>query len=305
MSSRGHVVLQPAYFTSSIYVKALRDDITTLVHTFHERYQQDNTKPFALFKTLWNGQGWKWMHFRVFDSRTRETFLSTTIRLFLERMVKTEAPFTRTVALFALYTFFNTQPTSSAPTLYTLSNIPIPVDHYNSLIVLPTALTTAHLAPLQPFASYAIGSLVNASVFHLLPSSELGALNPREVPREIFVEEGLIDSNQPKKKWHTSKRDKVIKARTALDAVGRSLEQASPAPEARRTALRYEEQKGRLLREIGSDATNLREASEGVAQRLREAQEEQGENVQAWAGLARVETALESAGGMLRLHSSG
>ncbi|KAF7339780.1 GH16 domain-containing protein [Mycena venus] len=96
--ARGNVILQPSYFTSSVYVKALRDDITTLVLNFHEQYKEDSTKPFALFKTLWNAQGWKWMHFKVFDSRTRETFLNMTVRLFLERMVKTEAPFTRTVA---------------------------------------------------------------------------------------------------------------------------------------------------------------------------------------------------------------
>jgi hypothetical protein len=81
--NRGNVVLQPTYFTSSVYVKALRDDITTLVHNFHEQYKEDNTKPFALFKTLWNAQGWKWMHFKVFDDRTRETFLNVTVRLFL------------------------------------------------------------------------------------------------------------------------------------------------------------------------------------------------------------------------------
>jgi hypothetical protein len=81
--NRGHVVLQPTYFTSSVYVKALRDDITTLVHNFHEQYKEDDSKPFALFKSLWNAQGWKWMHFRVFDSRTRETFLNVTARLFL------------------------------------------------------------------------------------------------------------------------------------------------------------------------------------------------------------------------------
>ncbi|KAJ6621579.1 hypothetical protein B0H10DRAFT_2016477 [Mycena sp. CBHHK59/15] len=112
--NRGHVVLQPSYFTSSIYVKALRDDLTTL-------------QPFALFKDLWNAQGWEWLHFKVFERRTRDTFLNVTARLFLERMVKTEAPFTRTVALFALYTFFNTQPSGSAPPLNSLSHIPIPI----------------------------------------------------------------------------------------------------------------------------------------------------------------------------------
>ncbi|KAJ7783617.1 hypothetical protein DFH07DRAFT_788425 [Mycena maculata] len=298
--NRGNVVLQPAYFTSSVYVKALRDDITTLVHNFHEQYKQDNNKPFALFKTLWNAQGWKWMHFKVFDVRTRETFLDVTVRLFLERMVKTEAPFTRTVALFALYTFFNTQPTGSTPALRSLSHIPIPIDHYTSLIALPSTLTTAYLAPLQPFASYMVTTLVNAQAFHLLPSSDLGALNPREIPREIFVEEGLIDSNQPQRKGHLSKRDKVIKARTALDAVGRWLEQTPSTQDAGPTSGKYQGEKTRLLTEIGSESAGVQEASQGVFQRLKEAQDEQGDE-EAWAGFGRVKTASESVGGLLRL----
>ncbi|KAJ6604494.1 hypothetical protein DFH09DRAFT_1122883 [Mycena vulgaris] len=298
--NRGNVVLQPTYFTSSVYVKALREDITTLVHNFHELYKNDNAKPFALFKGLWNTQGWKWMHFKVFDSRTRDTFLNVTVRMFLERMVKTEAPFTRTVALFALYTFFNTQPSGSAPALRSLSHIPIPIDQYTALIALPSMLTTAYLAPLQPFASYVVSVLVNAQAFHLLPSSEFGALNPRDLPREIFVEEGLIDSNQPQRKGHYSKRDKVIKARTALDAVGRWLEQAPSTSNAGATLLQYEAEKARLLSEIGADSAGVQEASEGVLQRLREAQDEQGD-VEGWAGLARVQTGSSTAGGLLRL----
>ncbi|KAJ7092565.1 hypothetical protein C8R44DRAFT_719207 [Mycena epipterygia] len=297
--NRGHVVLQPAYFTSSVYVTALREDITTLVHNFHEQYQQDNTKPFALFKSLWNTQGWKWMHFKAFDSRTRDTFLNVTVRLFLERMVKTEAPFTRTVALFALYTFFNTQPSGSAPTLRGLSHIPIPIGAF-SLIAMPATLTTAYLAPLQPFASYVVSALVNAQAFHLLPNSELGALNPREVPREIFVDQGLIDSNQPQRKGNHSKRDKIMKARTALDAVGRWLEQTPSTSNAGTTLLQYEGEKARLLKEIGAESAGVFEASQGVLQRLAEAQDEQGD-VEGWAGLARVHAAAGSAGGLLRL----
>ncbi|KAJ7706349.1 hypothetical protein B0H17DRAFT_1036850 [Mycena rosella] len=299
--NRGNVVLQPTYFTSSVYIKALREDITTLVHNFHEQYKEDSTKPFALFKSLWNAQGWKWMHFKVFDSRARDTFLSVTFRLFLERMVKTEAPFTRTVALFALYTFFNTQPTGSAPTLRGLSHIPIPIDHYTTLIGLPGMLSSAYLAPLQPYVSYVVSALVNAQAFYLLPSSELGAQNPRDLPREIFVEEGLIDSNQPQGKGHQSKRDKVIKARTALDAVGRWLAQTPSDTGTGPTLSQYKAQKAQLLKEMGGETDGLEEASEGVVQRLREAQEEQGGDVEGWAGLARVHAASSTAGRLLGL----
>ncbi|KAK7064356.1 GH16 domain-containing protein [Favolaschia claudopus] len=296
---RGNVVLQPSYFTSSIYVKALRDDITSLIHNFHERYQQDNTQPFTLFKTLWDAQGWKWMHFKVFDSRTRDTFLNVTVRLFLERMVKTEAPFTRTVALFALYTFFNTQPSGSAPPLCSISHIPIPIDQYTSLFSLPSTLTTPYLAPLQPFVSYVVSTLVNMQAFHLLPSSELGSMNPRDLPREIYVEEGLVDTNQPQRKGHQTKRDKVIKARAALDAVSRWLEEP-PSSSPRQTLTEYRTQRTQLLQAIGLNSAALREASQGVVERLREAQETMEEEVDVWPGLERLQSACDS-GGMLRL----
>lgn len=83
-ASRGEIILQPTYFTSSIFVRALRDDITTLILTYHEQYTKTQpTQPFTLFKTLWSFQGWKWIHFMVFDSRTRSTFLNVVSRLFL------------------------------------------------------------------------------------------------------------------------------------------------------------------------------------------------------------------------------
>jgi hypothetical protein len=177
----------------------------------------------------------------------------------------------------------------------------IGADQYTSLIALPSTLTTPYLTPLQPFASYVVSALVNAQAFHLLPSSDFGGLNPRDVPREIFVEEGLIDSNQPQRKGHQSKRDKVIKARTALDAVGRWLEQTPSTSDVRNTLVQYQTRKTRLLQEIGPESTSLREASQGVVDRLREAQETMEGEVEVWPGLARLQAASESAGGMLRL----
>ena len=44
----------------------------------------------------------------------------------LERTVKTEAPFTRVVALFGLYIFFYTQIKDTVPSLYSTSRISIP-----------------------------------------------------------------------------------------------------------------------------------------------------------------------------------
>lgn len=83
-TTRGDVVLQPNYFTSSVYVKALRDDISTLVVRYHEAYiQAGMNQPFSVFKDIWKALGWTWLHFKVFDSRSRHTFLEVTVRLFL------------------------------------------------------------------------------------------------------------------------------------------------------------------------------------------------------------------------------
>ncbi|KAJ3500528.1 hypothetical protein NLJ89_g9752 [Agrocybe chaxingu] len=125
-ASRGDIVLQPNYFTSSVYVRALRDDISTLILRYHEAYSQTTMRPFTLFKTVWLQMGWNWLHFKVFDHRSRQTFLDVTARLFLERTVRTEAPFTRAVALFSLYVFFYTQIKDPIPALRSISNIPIP-----------------------------------------------------------------------------------------------------------------------------------------------------------------------------------
>lgn len=84
-ASRGEVVLQPAYFTSSVYVNPLRNDIMDLIHAYHDLYHKSQpvTKPFALFKRIWEEKGWNWMQFKVLDHRSRETFLNVTMRLFL------------------------------------------------------------------------------------------------------------------------------------------------------------------------------------------------------------------------------
>ncbi|KAF5385283.1 hypothetical protein D9615_001387 [Tricholomella constricta] len=231
--SRGEVILQPNYFTSSIFVKAFRDDITTLIHSYHEQYTTTQPgEPFLLFKALWSSQGWKWLHFMVFDDRTREAFLNVVLRLFLERMVKTEAPYSRVVALFGLYTFYYTQPRGTAPPLHSVTHIPIQLDHLASLKALPDSLNADHLQPLQPNVSRILSVLLKDKVFFVTPHSVLGALSPRDLPREIFVDEGTVlrlDPSAPKKKGRPTRRDKAKKAKLALDNLDRWLE-GTPGP---------------------------------------------------------------------------
>lgn len=84
-SKKGEVILQPAYFTSSIFVEALREDILGLIAAFTEAYSQtaQPSQPFTLFKTIWTAQGWPWYHLRVLDDRSRDKFLQVVARLFV------------------------------------------------------------------------------------------------------------------------------------------------------------------------------------------------------------------------------
>jgi hypothetical protein len=95
-----------------------------------------------------------------------------------------------------------------------------------------------HLTPLQSHTIYVLSSLIKAHAFYILPTSTLHPLNPRELPREIFVQDGDEFSNPveqnnttsqgaeipTKKKGRPTKRDKKRKAIQALQQVERWLE---------------------------------------------------------------------------------
>ena len=82
-ASRGGIIVQPTYFTSSLYVDSCREDIETLVQEFSQKYHEDPVHSFSLFKSIWISSGWRWMHFKVFDAYARDAFLRVTIRLFV------------------------------------------------------------------------------------------------------------------------------------------------------------------------------------------------------------------------------
>ncbi|OSX67483.1 hypothetical protein POSPLADRAFT_1128051 [Postia placenta MAD-698-R-SB12] len=217
-ASRGDITLQPSYFTSSLYVEPLREDISSLITLYAQQYSQTNP-PFALFKRLWTELGWSWLHFKVFDPRARESFLRVTQRLFLERMVDSEPPLARVVGLFALYTFYFTQPSTSDPSLHALKHIDTTIDLYKSVSSLSETLADPALLPLQPYAEFVLSALIDAQAV---------------LPREIFVEDGHESAvyaaltgeaaasqpiRPPKKKGRPSKRDRVKKAKDALIAL--------------------------------------------------------------------------------------
>jgi len=146
-AGRGDVVLQPAFFTSVLYVQPLREDVSTLTKQFRERYSERDlvVSPFSVFKQLWRSEGWKWLHFKVFDDRAREAFLLVTARIFLglhhfasdflylintthdpEQLLGTD-PVAQVVGLFGVYTFYYTQPEDTAPRLHRINHVPIPI----------------------------------------------------------------------------------------------------------------------------------------------------------------------------------
>ena len=152
-ASRGDLILQPPFFTSSLFVNTCRTDIDRLTDLFVQEYSQDATAPFALFKRLWQEQGWTYMHLKVFDTRTRHTFLTTVCRLFvgaqfsyfhkcvdnivtdLERFAEHVEPIRRLIALFGLYTFYFTQPQDTQIPLYSITHVDITIGGCYSTLV--------------------------------------------------------------------------------------------------------------------------------------------------------------------------
>lgn len=82
-TTRGDLILQPPFFTSSLFVHPFRADIQRLIDLFVQEHAEHATRPFALFKRLWEEQGWTYMHLKIFDARTRHTYLTVACRLFV------------------------------------------------------------------------------------------------------------------------------------------------------------------------------------------------------------------------------
>ncbi|OCB87846.1 hypothetical protein A7U60_g4980 [Sanghuangporus baumii] len=242
-ASRGEVAIQPAYFTSSLFVDALRADIRELERIFSRTYHTHldelvesngaNTRtlePFILFKQLWSRLGWQWLHLKVLEPRARETLLNAVLRVFLECTEPTESPTMRAVGLFSLYTFYMSQPSTSIPRqLQSARGIPIPVDTLERLLDFPESLNGPQAA-LKPHAQYILQIL--RPRFLILPQSELQAQNPSILPREevrneLGLEEGNGNSKRRKKQGRPSKLEKAQQTRAALVGLDRWLENSS------------------------------------------------------------------------------
>ncbi|KAG9314229.1 hypothetical protein JVU11DRAFT_5016 [Chiua virens] len=220
-SSRGQVILQPAYFTSLSFVRPARADVDSLIHEYSRQYthsDQLRSRPFSLFKEIWHSQGWTWIQFKVFDARSRATFLRVMMRLFIERISTEDSPLNRVTALFGLYTIYHTQPTISAPSLYFAAQVQVTCDQYAEILTLSDALDQKFLLPIRPHVIYVQSRLLQAQVFQVLPHAETHPLSPRALPREDVVE---TSAEGPRKRGRPSKREKIRNAREALVALDR------------------------------------------------------------------------------------
>lgn len=85
---------------------------------------------------------------------------------------------------------------------------------------LPDTLTSDQLKPLLAPASFIINTITKAKLFYLVPTTDMGAQNPRTLPREIIQEELIA----VKKKGRPTKRDKAAKAKAALETLDKWLD---------------------------------------------------------------------------------
>jgi hypothetical protein len=181
---------------------------------------------------------------------------------------------------------------------------------------LPTGLNDdPELASLAPYCSHII--LVLISRFNILPPSNLGADNPRSLPREVFVpdaQEPEIEEGQdvPKKKGRPSKKETLRRTRAAVTGLGRWLDNTdvpdgpdnahiimSSAPSALRAA--YIKDKEALLDVLVDEEGQvaLATANRGMLSRLRYIDEraaargmEVGSEGGERTGMGRVERAV-------------
>jgi len=208
---------------------------------------------------------------------------------------------------------------------------------------LPGVLATTELQPLRTHVSYVLSRLVQANVFHILPTSKLQPENPRTLPREIFCpaerdpSAGPADpaTEIPKKKGRPSRREKMQKGKDALKTMDKWLDTTNyvgpststltphlsnyPAT----TRQQYQKQKSELLENLASETAfdgqqilkranlamvaRLRKIDQIAAERGLEVGGEGGERT----GLERVERAAGELdegrlrGGILNLLEGG
>ena len=133
-------------------------------------------------------------------------------------------------------------------------------------------------------------------MFVTLPQSDLGPMNPRNLPREIYAEDGIVFSGLvQRKRGRPAKKEKGKKARLALDVLDDLVSKIDRSPENVDTAFEgYQSAKLTLL-ERGVSLDSLKEISQVVLDRLKEAHETVHSNT-VHEGAQRFEQAIAEDG---------
>ncbi|KAG6896414.1 hypothetical protein C0992_008416 [Termitomyces sp. T32_za158] len=202
----------------------------------------------------------------------------------------------------------------------------VPPDQYIALKALPNSLNVDHLQPLQPHVSYVLSVLFKDETFFITPESGSRSLNPRNLPREIFIEEGAIlplDINAPKKKGRPTKRDKVKKAKMSMDSLDKWLHDTSSPPSINAasslssreastgifnplemTLTQYQNEKARILgvidtQPLSTTSLSLQKSNQFILERLKAAEDffaAESTSGNETTGLPRVERAVNELG---------
>lgn len=136
-------------------------------------------------------------------------------------------------------------------------------------------LSSPQMQPLRPYVQFILCRLQKERVFFILPKSELGAMKPRDLPREVLADDGIMfsDHRGQKRKGRPARREKGKKARLALEEVDGWLSKPGPHEDATIDELRgdYQTTKMTMLEDGGVPAETIERMNQGVLERLKAA----------------------------------
>lgn len=162
---------------------------------------------------------------------------------------------------------------------------------------MPEAVANSHVRNLQPYTTFILSCLWKDQVFFILPKNELGPLNPRHLPRELFAHEGLIlESGSQKRKGRPAGREKRKKARAALQGLDEWIAKPSTSIEIG-PLYEYQAAKSSMMNTLAPEAA-MDGINAFVLGQLQVAQESvpMGERETEDVGIPRIEKAVECGG---------
>lgn len=136
-------------------------------------------------------------------------------------------------------------------------------------------LSSPQMQPLRPSVQYILCRLQKERVFFILPKSELGAMKPRDLPREVLADDGIIfpDHRDQKRKGRPARREKGKRARLALEAVDGWLSRSGPHEDETIDEVLgdYQTIKMTMLKDGGMPAETIECMNQSVLERLKDA----------------------------------